>query len=66
MFLMRKNQLDFKTLALALVMDKDRREDYIMVSLLHTLAAQTHRSFTVAVYSMLQTLAVIFCVLLLM
>lgn len=35
MFLMRKNHLDFKTLAQALAMDKDRREDYIMVSLLY-------------------------------
>lgn len=31
MFLMRKNHLDFKSLALALAMDKIKLEDYILV-----------------------------------
>lgn len=37
MFLMRKNHLDFKTLAQALAMDKDKLEDYMKVSLFHIL-----------------------------
>lgn len=48
MFLMRKNQLDFKTLALALAVDKDKREDYIMVSLLHTLSYHSQYLFCTA------------------
>lgn len=36
MFIMRKNHLDFKAVAQALAMDKDKLGDYIMVSLLHT------------------------------
>ena len=35
MFLMKKNHQDFKALAQVLAMDKDKREDYMKVGLLH-------------------------------
>lgn len=37
MFLMRKNHLDFKALAVALATDKNKLEDYMKVCLFHTL-----------------------------
>lgn len=46
MFHMRKSQLDFRTLAETLAMDKDKLEDYVKVSLPPTAAQPSKRAET--------------------